>query len=135
GRDRSVEECAVNAGRAFVQGAHGRLHLGTAGEAESLLVLDDGQRRLQVAQRTWSVGRSAGASREWMAVGVVAGGQGPAQPAVDLAACGVARLPDPDRLEMGEGRVRVADALDDRDSALVPQALDAAQVVVQPVLR
>ena len=36
---------------------------------------------------------------------------------------------------MREGRIGIADALDDGDLALVPQALDAAEVVVEAELR
>ena len=69
-----------------------------------------------------------------MAVGVVARRQRAPEPPVDLAASRVAGLPDADRLEVGKGRLGIADALDDRDLALVPQALDAGEVVVEAEL-
>src|SRR5207247_5731342 len=100
-------------------------------EAERLLVVGHGQRGLELAQRARHVGRAAGAAGQWVAEGVVALRQRPAQPAVDLPARGVAGLPDADGLEVGEGRVGVADALDDGHAALVPQRLDALQVLVE----
>jgi len=66
-----------------------------------------------------------------VAEGVVLLGGELAQPAVDRTAGGVARLPDPDRLEMAENRVGVTDALHDGDSALVEELLHSHQVLVE----
>src|SRR2546425_1043069 len=70
-----------------------------------------------------------------MAGGVVVLRDGLPEPAVLLLAVGIARLPDPDRVEVGEVRFRVADALDDRDLALIPEALDPAHRAVEAEAR
>src|SRR5205823_15011758 len=119
------EQGAVDAWRVLVKGADGRLDLAAAAEPELLLVVDHGQRRLEVAQGPGDVGGAAGAAGQRMAERVVALRQRPAEPAVDLAPGRVARLPDPDRLEVREGRFRVADALDHGHPALVPELLQA----------
>src|SRR5207245_7285641 len=86
-------------------------------------------------QGAGNVGRSARAAGERMPVGVVGLGECPSEPAIDLPARRVAGLPDSDRLEVREGRVRVAHSLHDGDLALVPQGLDAAEVVIEPEVR
>src|SRR2546427_12319287 len=70
-----------------------------------------------------------------MALRVVVRGDGLAEPAVLLLALGVAGLPDADAVEVAEVRLRVPDALDDRDFALVVERLDAAHRAVEALTR
>ena len=131
--DGGVEKRTVDARSPLVQGTDRGLDLAAARETESLLVLDHGHGRLKIAQRARDVGRAARASGQGVAVGVIGLRERPAEPSVHLSPRRVARLPDADRLEVGEGWIRIADALHDRDLAFVPQRLDARQVVVEPI--
>src|SRR5260370_1053527 len=119
GRDQNLVRLSMR-GDALVEGADGGLDLRTTCEAKRLLVLDYGHGRLQIAQRSRHVGRSACAAGERMPVGVISLREGASQPAIDLAPRRVSRLPDADRLEVRKGRVRIAHALHDGDLAFVP---------------
>ena len=112
-------------GRARVERAHRLLHLVAAVELEALLAVDHGERRLEVAQRAGDAGRAARAADERVAGGVVVLRDRLAEPAVLLAALGIGRLPDADRVEVRERRLRIADALHDRELAVVPELLRA----------
>ena len=118
-------------GRARVERADGVLHVVAAVELEGLLRVHDGERRLEIAQRARDARRAAGAADERVAGRVVVLRDRLAEPAVLLAPRGVGRLPHTDRVEVRERWLRVADALDDRDLALVVERLHALEVLVE----
>src|SRR6185503_13813808 len=81
-------------------------------------------------------GRAAGASDERVPGRVVVVRDRLAEPAVLLTTLRVRGLPYADRVEVGERRLRISDALDDRELAVVPELLRSAEVLVEPeVLR
>lgn len=122
--DQDQRRCRTVVGAAAVVLVRPTPELGPSGDQDPVGQVVRGQVLVEGAHRLVEVGHQDVVPGEFGVVGGRASRSSKPAPqrAVDLAQAEVPGLPDPDRLEVGEAGIGIADAPDDRYLALVPRA-------------